>query len=199
MTAFIHTPLVNLALAVALALAFAPPQAQAQAAASAPTPAPTVALPQAEAAKPAAAVTAPRGQQESAHVFAVMAGAWSGGGTLTLSSGTRERLRCLANHVLGSGRSLSLSIRCASDSYTFNLSSQVVERRGRIYGRWSESSNGVSGTISGQAAGNRVRARASGDAFTADLALTTSGRRQSVAIVPHGTFIAAVQIALRKR
>jgi hypothetical protein len=134
------------------------------------------------------------------HVFALMAGSWTGGGTLTLSGGARERLRCRANHTAGpGGRSLSLSIRCASDSYRFELSSQVVERRGRIYGRWSEASNGVSGTISGSAAGNRVRAVATGDMFTAGLALTTQGHRQSVSITPRGVHITGVQIALRKR
>jgi hypothetical protein len=134
------------------------------------------------------------------HVFTLMAGSWSGGGTLTLSSGARERLRCRAHHTASeTARSLSLSIRCASDSYRFELSSNVVERRGRIFGRWSEASNNVSGTVSGSAGGNRVRAVASSDLFTAGLTLTTEGSRQSVSITPRGVHITGVHIALRKR
>ena len=40
----------------------------------------------------------------------------------------------------------------------------------------------MSGTITGRASGERVQARARGDAFSADLSLTTRGNRQSVAV-----------------
>jgi hypothetical protein len=134
------------------------------------------------------------------HPFAAMAGSWSGGGTLSLSSGTRERLRCRAHHTVGGGgRSLALSIRCASDSYRFDLTSNIVNRRGRIFGRWNESSNGVSGTVAGRAAAGRITALARSDAFTAGLSITTKGGRQSVSITPRQTFITGVHIALRKR
>lgn len=137
---------------------------------------------------------------EGKHPFAAMAGSWSGGGTLSLSSGTRERLRCRAHHTIGrSGRRLALRFRCASDSYRFDLTSNVVHRRGRIYGRWNESSNGLSGTVAGRAAAGRIRALARSDTFTAGLSITTKGHRQSVSITPRGTFIAGVYIALRKR
>jgi len=143
---------------------------------------------------------AAKAKVQSEHAFAQMAGSWSGGGTLSLSSGTRERLRCRAHHSIGQGgRSLSLSIRCASDSYRFDLTSDVVNRRGRIYGRWSESSNGVSGTIAGRAAADRIRAVATSNTFTAGLSITTHGSRQSVSITPRETFISGVHIALRRR
>jgi hypothetical protein len=192
----------------AAALALVPLQGEAQQTPAAPaTPAATAAPPAASApaAQPQAAPQTPaatpvKAEPPPPHVFSVMAGTWSGGGTLTLSSGTRERLRCRAHHAVGrGGKSLSLSIRCASDSYRFELASNVVERRGRIYGRWSEASNGVSGTVSGHAAGHRVRAVARSDSFTAGLAMTTNGNRQSVSITPRGTFITGVHIALRKR
>jgi hypothetical protein len=143
---------------------------------------------------------ATKAKVQSEHAFAQMAGSWSGGGTLSLSSGTRERLRCRAHHsVAQGGRSLSLSIRCASDSYRFDLTSDVVNRRGRIYGRWSESSNGVSGTVAGRAAAGRIRAVATSNTFTAGLSITTHGSRQSVSITPRETFISGVHIALRRR
>jgi hypothetical protein len=143
---------------------------------------------------------ATKAKVESDHPFAQMAGSWSGGGTLSLSSGTRERLRCRAHHSVGkSGRSLSMSIRCASDSYRFDLTSDVVHRRGRIYGRWNEASNGVSGTVAGRAAGGRIRAVATSNSFTAGLSITTNGSRQSVSITPRETFISGVHIALRRR
>ena len=132
--------------------------------------------------------------------FAAMAGSWSGGGTLSLSNGSRERLRCRAHHsVSQSGRALALSIRCASDSYRFDLTSAIVHRRGRIYGRWNEASNGISGTVAGRVAGGRIRAVAKSNSFTAGLAITARGDRQSVTITPRETFISRVSIGLRKR
>jgi hypothetical protein len=59
--------------------------------------------------------------------FHAMAGAWSGGGTLTMSSGTQERVRCRASYgVAGRGENLTLNLRCASDSYNFDLAGDVA-------------------------------------------------------------------------
>jgi hypothetical protein len=147
---------------------------------------------------PNAAAAQDRG--ERGRPFGPLAGSWSGGGTLTTSSGTRERLRCRAQYSVGQGgRSLQLGIRCAGDSYRFDLASSVVTRRGRIYGRWSESSYNVSGTVSGTASGDRIRALAHGDTFSAGLALNTRGNRQSVTITPRGAAITGVQLSLQRR
>jgi hypothetical protein len=49
--------------------------------------------------------------------FAAMAGSWSGGGILSSSDGTQERLRCRAAYdVSAAGTELGLNLRCASDS-----------------------------------------------------------------------------------
>jgi hypothetical protein len=97
------------------------------------------------------------------------------------------------------GKSLALIIRCASDSYRFDLSSNVVDRNGIISGRWSEASNNVSGSITGHAAGNRIQAVANGTNFSAGLSLTTHGNRQSISITPKGVYITGVHIVLSKR
>jgi hypothetical protein len=137
---------------------------------------------------------------EGRRPFGPLAGSWTGGGVLTTSSGTRERLRCRAHYSVGQGgRSLQLGIRCAGDSYRFDLASSVVARRGRIFGRWSESSFNVSGTVSGTASGDRIRALAHGDTFSAGLALTTRGIRQSVTITPQGAAIIGVHLSLQRR
>jgi autotransporter translocation and assembly factor TamB len=137
---------------------------------------------------------------EVVHPFAALAGSWSGGGTISLTNDINERLRCRAHHTYGqSNNSLSLSIRCASDNYKFELTSNVVERRGQLSGQWKEASYNVTGTISGRVAGNRVTAVATGDKFTADLSMITQGNRQSVTITPKATYLTSVQIALSRR
>jgi hypothetical protein len=125
---------------------------------------------------------------------------WSGGGVINTSDGTQEQLRCRASYdVGGTGSDLRLSLRCASDSYTFDLASEVQYRGGVISGSWNETSRNASGTISGRAAGGRIEASARGDAFSANLSLTTRGNRQTVSIRPQGTSITAVSLALDRR
>ena len=82
-----------------------------------------------------------------------MAGNWSGGGTVTLDDGSSERIRCRATYaVSASGTGLNQTLTCASDSYKFNLSSNVVAEGGALSGTWSESSRSINGTLRAAAA-----------------------------------------------
>jgi hypothetical protein len=131
------------------------------------------------------------------HPFSALAGTWTGGGSISLTGEIKENLRCRATYTYGkANNSLALSIRCASDNYKFELSSNVVERGGAISGQWNESAYGVSGSISGRVNGGRINAVAKGDSFTAALAVNTNGNKQSVTITPQATYIVSVQIGL---
>jgi hypothetical protein len=119
--------------------------------------------------------------------FAGLPGSWSGSGSIALSDGSRERLRCRATYqVDGSGMRLQQSLRCASDSYRFELSSDVVSDGAGLSGTWSESSRGISGTLQGRSNSGHISAAADGAGFSANLNLTTRGNRQSVSIVSQG-------------
>jgi hypothetical protein len=132
--------------------------------------------------------------------FVAMAGTWSGGGVLNTSDGQQERLRCRATYdVAGAGEQLRLNLTCASESYKFDLASQVEYRGGAISGAWTEASRNASGTLSGRATGDHVEAAARGDSFSANLSLTTRGGRQTVSIQPQGTNITSVSLALNRR
>ena len=132
--------------------------------------------------------------------FRALAGSWTGGGTISMSGGDQERLRCHAAYdVGGGGDQLRLNIRCASDSYNIDLSSDVAYRGGEISGQWSEASHNASGTIAGRASSDRIEAQARGQTFSAGLSLTTHGSRQTVSIRPEGTEITAVNLELQRR
>jgi hypothetical protein len=132
--------------------------------------------------------------------FLAMAGSWSGGGTITMANGVREPVRCRAAYgVAERGENLRLNLRCASDSYNFDLAGDVAYRGGAISGSWSEAAHNVAGTISGSASGERIVAAANGSNFAASLSLTTHGNRQSVAIQPQGTDVTEVLITLNKQ
>jgi hypothetical protein len=132
------------------------------------------------------------------HPFATMAGSWTGGGKIDLLNDIHERLRCRATYTHSQGNSLNLSIRCASDNYKFELTSNVVERNGNISGQWSEAGYGVSGSLTGRVSGGRISAVAKGDSFNAALSVNTNGNKQSVTITPQATYIVGVQIGLSR-
>jgi hypothetical protein len=132
--------------------------------------------------------------------FVAMAGTWSGSGVLNTSDGQQERLRCRASYdVDGAGDQLRLNLTCASESFKFDLASEVEYSGGAIRGSWTEASRGASGTLAGRAAGDHVEAAARGDTFSANLSLTTRGGRQSVSIQPQGGSITSVSLALSRR
>jgi len=121
--------------------------------------------------------------QRGSGTFERLAGQWSGSGTIDLLDGTHERLRCRASYdLLAERHSLQLNIRCASDSYNFDLFSSAVLSGRSVSGSWSEATRSASGTISGTAEGDRIQVRADSSGFSASLTLVTRGDHQSVLI-----------------
>jgi hypothetical protein len=137
--------------------------------------------------------------QTGASPFAGLAGSWAGSGTILLSNGTTERLRCQAAYmVAGAGSNLRQSLRCASDTYNFDLRTSVDYAGGVISGTWVEVGRNVQGRISGTASGGRIEAVAQGPGFSAGLGIGTRGNRQSVSIRSAGTELAQVSITLSR-
>ena len=128
-----------------------------------------------------------------------MAGAWSGGGTVTLDDGSTERIRCRETAAVGAGGAgLNLTLACASDSYKFDLSGNVVSERGALSGTWSEASRGVTGSLEGRGGNGNFEVVASAAGFNARLSVATRGSRQSVSIRAESGFRGAT-IALARR
>lgn len=132
--------------------------------------------------------------------FAGLHGSWSGTGTIMLQNGGEERIRCRATYAVGDdGASLRQNLRCASDSYTFDLSSNVVAQGGTITGTWTETTRGASGTLVGRASGaGDLQVRVDSPGFAANLSMSTRGNRQSVSISSSGTALSGVSITLSR-
>jgi hypothetical protein len=119
--------------------------------------------------------------------FAGFDGTWSGNGTVALSDGTTERIRCKADYkVNGSGLGLKQNLHCASDSYKFDLSSDVTSNGDRISGNWSERSRNIFGNLQGTAGGGQIDLFVEASGFAANLTLRTTGNKQSVSISSKG-------------
>jgi hypothetical protein len=121
--------------------------------------------------------------------FAGMAGNWSGGGTVTLDDGSSERIRCRSSYAVGAGgNGLNLTLTCASDSYKFNLTANVVSEGGTLSGTWSEASRNVNGNLEGRGTSGNVQVIASAPGFSSNITLTTRGNKQSVVMKAESQF-----------
>lgn len=121
--------------------------------------------------------------------FTGMAGNWSGGGTVTLDDGSTERIRCRASYAVGAGgNGLNQTLLCASDSYRFDLRSNVIAERGLLSGTWSEATRGINGNLQGRGSSGSFQVVATAPGFTANISLTTRGNRQSVLIQGESQF-----------
>lgn len=131
--------------------------------------------------------------------FDSLAGSWSGGGTIATTDGHNERIRCKAVYeVAPSGIIMHQTLRCASDSYKFDVRSSLQASGDSITGTWTETSRQVTGNVSGSMSGDRITTSVDGTGFSAALAVTTHGNSQSVSIRPTGTDIQSVSIDLRR-
>jgi len=133
--------------------------------------------------------------------FSALQGSWSGGGTIRKSNGTSERIRCRSSFEPAGAANLSLRLRCASDTYNFDLVASVAYQGGAISGSWQESTRNVNGGISGHVAseGRLVQAVAQSPGVTSNITLTVRGNHQSVSIVTPGAEVPEITVSLEKR
>lgn len=131
--------------------------------------------------------------------FEGLAGSWSGGGTITMKDGGHERIHCRGTYTVASGgNAMRQELRCASDSYKFEMSSDVMQTGDQLAGNWTETTRHLAGRVSGRATPTTIHARAEGDTFTALLAVSTHGDRQSVSIQSPGSEVSDVSVTMTR-
>lgn len=139
-------------------------------------------------------------QSEESKPFAGMGGNWSGSGKISVSNGITERIRCRARYDVGkSGTTVDLRLRCASDSYKFELQSNVSYQNGQVSGNWTETTFGIAGRLTGAVrAGGQIDVRVESSAFSALMSVKTSGNRQSISIKAAGKEMSESNITLSR-
>lgn len=154
--------------------------------------------------RPAAAILAVLGLMATVDVasaagpFDGLQGVWGGTGVVTYSSGTRERLRCRVQYITAESNSLSQALRCASDSYNFQINAIYIHNNGAITGRWDEKYLNISGTISGNLTDGHIAGNLHGPGFLASVDVNTTGAAQTVTIAAEGQEIQEVAVEVRK-
>ena len=143
---------------------------------------------------------APAHAERTTSPFDDFVGQWAGNGTVSLANGASERIRCQAAYATGSDSSnLRSIIRCASDSYKFELNSDVSYQAGTLSGNWREASRNISGSLTGSAEPGQITARIDAPGFAAGLALAARGKQQSVTLRSKGTELTGISINLTRR
>lgn len=131
-------------------------------------------------------LSATAGQAQQAGPFSGFDGSWSGKGTVSLSNGSTEQISCRATYRVEGGTALKQMLRCASDSYRFELSSDVKSQGDQVTGSWSETSRRIFGNLQGSVGAGQIDVFVEAAGFAANLTLATRGNRQLVSITSKG-------------
>jgi hypothetical protein len=132
--------------------------------------------------------------------FAGLDGYWVGTGTVSLRSGTKERMRCKAQYMVNAeGSNLQISLTCDSDTYRFHVNSYANAAGGSLSGNWNETTRNVSGGLSGRASPGKLQVRLNaGGQFGASMSVTLKSNQMAVAVTPKGTSVAGVSASLNR-
>lgn len=132
--------------------------------------------------------------------FAGMSGKWTGDGRVTMKDGKSEPIKCKATYTEGkSGTTLEQVLRCASDSYKFNVKSNLASEGGELSGDWTETTYSLKGTFKGKSVGPKIEGQVRGSGLRIAVALLTRGNSQQVRILSQGTQMREVTLKLNKR
>lgn len=131
--------------------------------------------------------------------FLGMEGSWSGGGTIILSAGNTERIRCRGNYGVDQyGTRLVQDVRCASDSYRFDFRVEAIAKNDEISGTWIEKDRQLSGTLNGLVLSGYFNMVIGAPTFSANLAAKVKSGRQKIWIGSTNEFPAAAHIEMLK-
>ena len=126
-------------------------------------------------------------------------GRWSGFGSITMSSGESEQMRCVATYfVEGAGTSVKQNLRCASQGYKIDATANLTVADGRVSGSWEERTWSTTGSITGRVVASGFQLSIDGPGFTAAMAVDSGACKQSIHITPRGFEVAKITMSLGK-
>ena len=139
---------------------------------------------------------------EGAKAFAKFVGNWSGSGKIFLSTGKQENIRCRGGFSpveAISGESMKLELRCANETFNFELQSEINYSGGQVTGIWTERTRGLNGRLSGKLNGDEINAVVESQTFSATMDLINNGDKQQVRITSPGSEMSDVLIGLNRK
>jgi len=136
---------------------------------------------------------------QSGGTFSGLGGTWSGSGTIFISDGGSERIRCRATYNVGpDGMTLKQDLKCASDSYKFELTTDLRASGGNVYGDWTETTRNINGKLEGTGGNGQFNARVEANGYVAELNMNVTGSKQTIVINSKSTDLRGLNINLSK-
>lgn len=128
-----------------------------------------------------------------------LAGRWSGWGTVNMTNGTKEQVKCVATFFIeNNATSIRQNLRCASAAYKIDVRSNLNMNGKAISGTWEERNHNNAGTVSGRLAGSTFRLAISGSVLNAQMTLNAGRCKMNMNITPVDFNVQRIAIGLRK-
>ncbi|MBU1211515.1 MAG: hypothetical protein KJ587_09615 [Alphaproteobacteria bacterium] len=128
-----------------------------------------------------------------------LAGRWSGWGSVKLTNGATEQVKCVATYFIKeAGSSLDQNLRCASASYKIDAKANYNVSGSAVSGSWEERTHSAKGVVAGQVTDNLFKLSVKGDTFSANMTMSSSACKQSISITPQGLNVDSISIGLKK-
>jgi len=136
---------------------------------------------------------------QSGAIFAGLGGNWSGTGTIFVADGGSEAIRCRATYTVGTDNmTLKQNLRCASDSYKFELTTDIKSSGGNVTGYWDEATRNIHGTLDGSGSNGQFNVLVTANGFAAELSLAVTGGKQTINMTSKNTDLRGLKISLSK-
>lgn len=128
-----------------------------------------------------------------------LSGYWTGAGSVALTNGNTERVKCAVTYkVTEGGTQIRQSMRCASADYKIDAQAELKVKGAQVSGNWEERTYSATGQVSGRYTGNSFVLSIQGGNFTASMNVDISSCKQQIRIAPQGLEVNRVSIALSK-
>jgi hypothetical protein len=128
-----------------------------------------------------------------------MNGYWSGNGSVILSNGNTERVKCAVTYrVSDGGTQIRQSMRCASADYKIDALADLRVKGEKVSGSWEEKTYSATGAVSGKYSENNFVLSIQGANFSAAMNVSLSDCKQNISISPQGLDVTRISIGLGK-
>ena len=112
-----------------------------------------------------------------------LGGRWAGMASVTPDSGPDQASSCVGTYFpADNGAKLTQNLRCKSDSYQLDASTQLQIAGTKITGRWQDKVNNLDGIINGTVKPDGFDILLSGDFFDAKMTIARTSCQQSITI-----------------
>jgi hypothetical protein len=128
-----------------------------------------------------------------------MNGYWSGNGSVVLSNGNTERVKCSVFYKISEGGTqIRQAMRCASADYKIDALAELRVNGEKVSGSWEEKTYSATGEVTGKFTDNNFVLSIKGANFTAAMNLSLSDCKQNISIAPQGLDVTKINIGLGK-